>query len=161
MAPREATNSFPDQYLTIEYDASVGPIGMPHDHNATNNNGTNGTGINNENGAIDEEPPNHPENDGPAGDNDEPQEHLPPPIEVALPANTLNRLTNRLARRRHERANANNPTPHGNHHTTPLHPNGPIEQVHSLERITQIPSINSDTSHLDVDPLAIDMTDPD
>jgi len=164
MAPREATNSFPDQYLTIEYDASVGPVGMPHDHGAGMG------GMQNDNGNLDEAPGilgadnnvgNNAENDESASIDDDLalaqdqatdgtvlQPH--PPNEVQLPANAITNGTGmggRRARRRQERGVGV--------------PNGPIEQVHSLERITQIPSIGSDHSHLDVDPLAIDMTDPE
>jgi len=41
MAPREATNPFPDQYLSIDYD-NVGPIVLPH---MQNDGGLNGNGV--------------------------------------------------------------------------------------------------------------------
>ena len=92
-------------------------------------------------------PDTNPGSDGSAnttGDDHE-IDHLLPPHEVQLPVN-IGR-----ARRRHERST--------NTHT-PNTSNGPIKQVHSLERITRIPSLGSSKT-LDVDRLAIDMTDPE
>eukprot|EP00566_Odontella_aurita_P035812 CAMPEP_0113598102 /NCGR_PEP_ID=MMETSP0015_2-20120614/41383_1 /TAXON_ID=2838 /ORGANISM="Odontella" /LENGTH=84 /DNA_ID=CAMNT_0000506047 /DNA_START=505 /DNA_END=755 /DNA_ORIENTATION=+ /assembly_acc=CAM_ASM_000160 len=40
MAPREATNPFPDQYLTLDYE-SAGPVVLPHDDGGGNGGGVN------------------------------------------------------------------------------------------------------------------------
>mmetsp|Transcript_9665 Transcript_9665/g.12237 ORF Transcript_9665/g.12237 Transcript_9665/m.12237 type:complete len:1363 (-) Transcript_9665:105-4193(-) len=176
MAPREANNPYPDQYLTIEYDATAvmmphdtGPVDM-NDGDATNVDiddlpmvpptDTNNIGTTGEDGSLDDD-----EESAEANDNDNDITITQPPVEVHLPTtmplppnfpgdNTSagsvqqrNRI--RGAWNAVNRLNARGGALGGLSRSNHPHSGRPLNTV------------GSDLNQTDVDPLAIDMTDPD
>ena len=158
MAPREETNPFRDQYLTIEYDATIGPIVMPDgDGGAVNE----GDEVDHDNIDIDDPPQmtaavTNDDDDLESSDN-EPvmmQEDtggriIHPHNELQLPPSILESNSTDedfgigrnigAATRRPRRRQINRGIGNGLH----------------------VGSSPSNEAHVDVDPLAIDMTNPD
>lgn len=172
MAPREANNPYPDQYLTIEYDATA--LLMPHDAGpgVLNNGETTGDGN------LDFTPPALLENalggnqttgadetsldedDQSAEDGDD-VNMAQPPFEVHLPMNNPIPVIFSEDTTIPILQNGNQHQPRANWHIARRNNNRPGAPGHNRLNRQQIGAIMPSGSQSEIDPLAIDMTDPE
>jgi len=167
MAPREATNTFPDHYI-LDYDATAGPILMAHDGGDGINTVNDGGEIDNENVDMDEPPEtatsmsNEEEDSESMAQEEGAGTTANPTNELQLPNSTME--TNGMEDEFNTGENIGTATrrPRRRHENGGVGING-FQENQTFGRPNHVSSVTSlsTESHVDVDPLSIDMTDPE